>query len=141
LALGQTVTGKDRLRNYRDLEVWVKAHTLTKELYQKSRTFPKEEFYGLTSQLRRAAVSIGASLAEGCGRQTTARLARFVRIAMGSASELDYHLLLAHDFGYLRPDDHRELSQELTRIRKMLASLLSTLESGSKARSATAGNV
>ena len=117
----------------------MKAHTLTKELYRKSRAFPKEEFYGLTSQLRRAAVSIGANLAEGCGRQSTAELARFVRIAMGSASELDYHLLLAHDFGYLRPEDHRELSQELTRIRKMLASLLATLESGVKARNAEAG--
>jgi four helix bundle protein len=140
LALGQSVDkGRDLLRNYRDLEVWAKAHTLTKELYRESRAFPKEEFYGLTSQLRRAAVSIGANLAEGCGRQTTAEFARFVRIAMGSASELDYHLLLAHDFGYLRPNDHRELSQELTRIRKMLASLLSTLESGDKARSAAFG--
>lgn len=118
----------DELRNYRDLEVWQKAHKLTLLLYTKSRTFPKAEFYGLTSQLRRAAMSVGANLAEGCGRQTTPELARFVRIAMGSASELDYHLLLAKDFGYLLTDDHRTLPQELTRIRKMLASLLSTLE-------------
>jgi four helix bundle protein len=116
------------VRNYRDLEVWEKAHKLTLQLYAKSRTFPKEEFYGLTSQLRRSAMSVGANLAEGCGRQTTPELARFVRIAMGLASELDYHLLLARDFGYLQSDDHRGLSQELTRIRKMLASLLSTLE-------------
>jgi four helix bundle protein len=95
------------LRNYRDLEVWEKSHKLTLQLYRRSRIFPKEEFYGLTSQLRRCAMSIGANLAEGCGRQTTPELARFVRIAMGSASELDYHLLLAHDFGYLRSDEHQ----------------------------------
>jgi four helix bundle protein len=122
------------------LEVWEKAHKLTLELYRKSRAFPKEELYGLTSQLRRSAISVGASLAEGCGRQTTPEFARFVRIAMGSASELDYHLLLAHDFGYLQPGDHRELSQELTRARKMLASLLSTLESGVKTRATGAGS-
>jgi four helix bundle protein len=81
-------------------------------------------------------MSVGANLAEGCGRQTTAELARFVRISMGSASELDYHLLLSSDFGYLQPDEYVELSRELTRIRKMLASLLSTLESGTKTRTA-----
>lgn len=62
------------MRNYRDLDVWDKAHKLTLDLYRKSRGFPKEEFYGLTSQLRRAAMSVGANLAEGCGRQTTADL-------------------------------------------------------------------
>jgi len=127
------------LRNYRDLEVWDKAHKLTLQLYQRSRSFPKEEFYGLTSQLRRSAMSMGANLAEGCGRQTTPELARFVRIAMGSASELDYHLLLAHDFGYLQSDEHKSLSHELTRIRKMLAALLTTLESGAKEKAAGAG--
>jgi len=82
---------------------------------------------------------MGANLAEGCGRQTTPELARFVRIAMGSASELDYHLLLAHDFGYLQSEEHKGFSQELTRIRKMLASLLAILESGAKQKAAGAG--
>jgi four helix bundle protein len=82
------------MRNYRDLQVWKKAHDLTLELYRVSQRFPREEIYGITGQLRRPAVSIGANLAEGCGRRTSAELARFVRIAMGSASELDYHLLL-----------------------------------------------
>jgi len=140
LAIGPWCMAGDKnvMRNYRDLDVWNKAHVLTLELYKKSRGFPKEEFYGLTSQMRRCAISVGANLAEGCGRQTTAEFARFVRISMGSASELDYHLLLASDFGYLEPDEHRKLSQELTRIRKMLASLLSTLESGAKAKAAGA---
>jgi len=127
------------LRNYRDLEVWERAHKLTLRLYQSSRSFPKEEFYGLTSQMRRSAISMGANLAEGCGRQTTPELARFVRISMGSASELDYHLLLAHDFGYLQSEEHKDLCLELTRVRKMLASLLAALESGTKQKAAGAG--
>ena len=127
------------MRNYRDLEVWGKSHKLTLRLYERSRNFPKEEFYGLTSQLRRAAMSIGANLAEGCGRQTTLELARYVRIAMGSASELDYHLLLARDFGFLKSNEHSDLSAELTTIRKMLTALLARLESGAKAKAAGAG--
>ena len=84
-------------------------------------------------------MSIGANLAEGCGRQTTPELARYVRIAMGSASELDYHLLLARDFGFLKSNEHSDLSAELTTIRKMLTALLARLESGAKAKAAGAG--
>src|SRR5689334_24049001 len=111
------------MRNYRELEVWEKSHKLTVDLYKLSRTFPKEELYGLTSQLRRAAVSIGANLAEGCGRRTNAEMARFVRIAMGSASELDHHLLLCKDLGYLEIDHYRRMGNDLTEVRKMLSSL------------------
>jgi four helix bundle protein len=93
------------------LEVWERSHKLTLELYKLSRGFPKEELYGLTSQMRRAAVSIGANLAEGCGRRTGAELARFVRIAMGSASELDYHLLLSRDFEFVTQDKYERLSE------------------------------
>lgn len=106
----------------------MKSHKLTLELYRLSRGFPREEIYGLTSQLRRAAMSIGANLAEGCGRRTSAELARFVRIAMGSASELDYHLLLCRDFEFLAKDDYVRIFQELTRVRKMLWSLLMSIE-------------
>jgi len=116
------------LRNYRDLDVWVKSHKLTLELYRLSRGFPREEIYGLTSQLRRAAMSIGANLAEGCGRRTSGELARFVRIAMGSASELDYHLLLSRDFEFLKSSEYDRLLPELTRVRKMLWSLLNSIE-------------
>ncbi|HEY6307726.1 MAG TPA: four helix bundle protein [Candidatus Angelobacter sp.] len=116
------------MRNYRDLQVWTKAHRLTLELYQMSRTFPREEIYGLTSQLRRAAVSMGANLAEGCGRRTSSELARFVRIAMGSASELDYHLLLSRDLGFLRDEDFQRAAQALTEVRKMMTSFLGSVE-------------
>jgi four helix bundle protein len=116
------------MRNYRELEVWQKSHKLTLDLYKLSRAFPKEELYGVTSQLRRAAVSIGANLAEGCGRRTGAELARFVRIAMGSASELDYHLLLCRDFEFITAAEYERQSRELVRVRKMLTGLLASIE-------------
>ena len=116
------------MRNYRELEVWQKSHKLTLDLYRISRSFPKEETYGLTSQLRRAAVSVGANLAEGCGRRTSPELARFVRIAMGSASELDYHLLLCRDFDFVTESQYERSVAELTRVRKMLSALLASIE-------------
>jgi four helix bundle protein len=78
--------------------------------------------------LRRSAASIGANLAEGSGRQTDNEMARFLRIALGSASELDYHLLLSHDLGFLKDEDHQQSSRQLTSVRKMLRSLLSAIE-------------
>jgi four helix bundle protein len=116
------------MRNYRDLQVWSKAHALILDLYHVSKDFPREEIYGLTNQLRRAASSIGLNLAEGCGRQRSSELAYFVRIAMGSASELDYQLLLCHDLGYLGNDDFRRTTSKLTEVRKMLTSFLSKVE-------------
>jgi four helix bundle protein len=116
------------MRNYRNLEVWKLSHKLTLDLYAASRKFPKEEMFGLTSQLRRAAVSVGANLAEGCGRRTSPELARFIRIAMGSASELDYHLLLCRDFEFVSAEFYEGSSKELIRVRKMLSALLSSVE-------------
>ncbi len=87
-------------REFRELKVWQKAHRLTLEAYQASATFPREELFGLTSQVRRAASSIPANIAEGCGRGG-GDLVRFCELAAGSASELEYHLILAHDLGYL----------------------------------------
>jgi four helix bundle protein len=126
------------MRNYRDLQVWNKAHKLTLELYRVSQGFPREEIYGVTSQLRRAAVSIGANLAEGCGRRTSTELARFVRIAMGSASELDYHLLLSKDLGFMN-NDFALASAGLTEVRKMLTSFLSSVEEQIELKSKAAG--
>ena len=116
------------MRNYRDLEVWKLSHKLTLELYVASRKFPKDEIFGLTSQLRRATISIGANLAEGCGRRTSPEFACFIRIAMGSASELDYHLMLCRDFGFLSNEFYERNSKELIRVRKMLSALLSSVE-------------
>src|SRR5215469_11280503 len=127
------------MRNYRDLQVWTKAHYLTLELYRISQLFPREEMYGITNQLRRAAVSIGANLAEGCGRRSSSELARFVRIAMGSASELDYHLLLCRDFEFISNEQYDRTVRELVRIRKMLSSLLASIEAQIQGRANATG--
>src|SRR5207302_2967722 len=123
---------------YRDLQVWTEAHLLALDLYKISRTFPREEMYGLTVQLRRAGASIGANLAEGCGRRTSGELARFVRIAMGSASELDYHLLLCRDFEFISKEFYERNSKELIRVRKMLSSLLTSVENQVQAKAIAA---
>lgn len=115
------------MRNYEDLEVWQKAHALTIRLYRITEGFPRAEMFGLTSQIRRAAGSIGANLAEGCGRWGEAELARYVQIAMGSGSELQNHLLLARDLGFLSETDHAVSSKALIGIRQMLTALLQTL--------------
>jgi four helix bundle protein len=123
------------------LQVWAKAHSLTLDVYLFSRYFPQEERYGLVTQIRRAASSIGANLAEGCGRRTQPELARFTRVAMGSASELDYHLLLSRDLGLLKDDDYQCASKGLTEVRKMLTSLLNSIENeiGEKAKAVAKG--
>jgi four helix bundle protein len=109
------------------LKVWQKAHQLTLAVYQITATFPREELYGLTSQLRRCSASIPANLAEGCGRNGDAEFARFCSIAMGSASELEYHLLLAKDLKPVKPKDQVELSQHATELKRMLTALLQKL--------------
>src|SRR5262245_1435785 len=89
------------MRDFREFKVWHKAHGLTLEIYRNTATFPREELYGLTSQLRRASSSIPANIAEGCGRWGNSEFGRFLQIGMGSASELEYHILLARDLTYL----------------------------------------
>jgi four helix bundle protein len=127
------------MRNYRDLQVWKKAHDLTLELYRVSQRFPRKEMYGITGQLRRAAVSIGANLAEGYGRRTSNELARFVRVAMGSASELDYHILLCRDIGLMSSDAFSISTAKLTEVRKMLTSFLQSVEEQIETQSRAAG--
>jgi four helix bundle protein len=103
--------------------VWERSHALTLALYRVTRTFPKDELYGMTSQIRRAAASIGANIAEGCGQRSDAEFGRFLLIAMGSASELSYHLFLARDLEFLKEPDFIRLDTELAEVRKMLTSL------------------
>jgi four helix bundle protein len=98
-------------------------------VYRVTRSFPKEELYGLTSQIRRASASIGANLAEGCGRRSERELARFVHIAMGSASELDYELVLARDLGLLTNEEHRTSERSFVDLRKMLTGLVESVQS------------
>src|SRR6185312_8096583 len=108
------------MKDFKELKVWQKAHLLTLALYRLTRIFPKEELYGLTSQIRRCSASIAANIAEGCGRRGNAELHRFLQIAAGSASELDYHLLLAHDLHYFQESAYRESSGLLLEVRRML---------------------
>ena len=89
------------MRDFRDLQVWQKAHRLVLEVYAATRSFPTDERYGLTAQVRRSAASVPTNIAEGCGRDGERDLARFISIAAGSASETEYHLLLARDLEYL----------------------------------------
>jgi four helix bundle protein len=100
---------------------------LTLDVYRATSTFPKEEIYGLTNQLRRASASIGANIAEGCGPNTDAELARFLSIAIGSANELDYHLLLARDLDYLQSTTFDQLSAEVQAVSRMLAIFIDRL--------------
>jgi four helix bundle protein len=108
--------------------VWEKAHDMVLRIYQVSASFPKEERYGLVDQLRRAAVSVPANIAEGCGRGTDADFARFLQIVMGSASELEYELLLARDLGYLNSQNHLSLEQSIQEVKQMLSGLLIKLK-------------
>lgn len=98
------------MKNFRDLQVWQKAHAVTLTVYRETVGFPKYELYGMVSQLRRACASIPANIAEGCGRGTDPDFARFLQLAMGSACEVEYHLLLANDLQYLNPSTYEGLS-------------------------------
>jgi len=117
------------MKDFRDLKVWERAHCLTLDVYRATNRFPREELYGLTSQMRRCSASIGANIAEGCGKRGNNEFQRFLQIASGSASELDYHLLLACDLGFLARIDHERLAGELSQLRKMLTSLLQKVQS------------
>ncbi len=115
------------MKDFRQLKVWEKAHNLTLRIYGVTRTFPKEELYGLTSQMRRASSSIAANIAEGCGRKTDADFCRFLVVDLGSATELEYHLLLSHDLKLLIDVEYDSLQQELTETKKMLNAFIKKL--------------
>lgn len=112
------------MKDFRELKVWEKSHGLTLAVYRETQSFPREELYGLTSQPRRSAASIATNIAEGCGRGSERDFCRFLQMAMGSASEAEYQLLLAQDLNYLNPAAHREMHEQITEIKKMLASLI-----------------
>ena len=112
------------MKDFRSLMVWDKAHTLTLAAYQITATFPKSELYGLTSQIRRCSSSIPSNIAEGCGRRGNAELHRFLQIASGSGSELEYQILLARDLHYMNDAEYKHLSDMTVEVRKMLTSLI-----------------
>ena len=118
------------MRDYKELRVWKHAHQLTLDVYRVTKSFPAEERYGLTSQLRRATSSIPTNIAEGSGRGSNADFCRFLWIAMGSAAETDYELVLARDLGYLSPDDYDTFAEALASIKRMLNAFIQHLSNG-----------
>ena len=123
------------MRDFRQIQVWEKAHQLTLEIYQVTARFPKEELYGLTSQLRRAAASIAANIAEGFGRGGDVELARFLQIAMGSAYEVEYHILLAKDLAIITKEVNDRLQAHIVEVKRMLAALLIKVRGDSRRKS------
>jgi four helix bundle protein len=119
------------MQSFRNLKVWEKAHALTLDIYRASKSFPREEMYGLTSQIRRASVSIGSNIAEGSCRRGDAEFARFLQMAAGSASEVEYQLLLARDLELLKTADCERLSDEVIEVKRMLAALMQKLRADS----------
>ena len=119
------------MQDFRNLKVWRKAHSLTLDVYRVSKSFPREEMYGLTSQIRRASVPIAANVAEGSCRRGDADFARFLQIAAGSAAELEYHLLLSRDLTLLQEADYQRLSTEAVEVKRMLAALMQKLRAES----------
>jgi four helix bundle protein len=116
------------MKDFKELKVWEKAHVLTLEVYEETRSFPKEELYGLTSQLRRAAASVAANIVEGCGRRSDGEFTRFLQIARGSASELEYHILLARDLHLLTEVAFRSLDTKVVEVERMLTGLVKKVQ-------------
>jgi four helix bundle protein len=113
------------MQDYKKLEVWQHAHKVSVSVYKMTMHFPKEEIFALTSQLRRAASSIPANIAEGCGRKSQAYFSNFLNIALGSTNETSYFFLLAKDIGYLTEESYKIYENEIERIKAMLISLIS----------------
>ena len=116
------------MKDFRSLMVWQKAHSLALASYRATQAFPKQETHGLTSQIRRRAASVAANLAEGCGRRGNGDFHRFLNIASGSASELEYHFLLARDLTVLEDGEYQELNRGVIEIKKMLGALMSKVD-------------
>ena len=116
------------MRDFHKLGIWQRSHQLTLDVYKVSKSFPKDELFGLTSQIRRAASSVPTNIAEGCGRASNKDFAHFLQIAIGSASEVEYELLLAHDLEYINEEAFNTLTSETIAIRKMIIKYQSELK-------------
>ena len=116
------------MRDFRTLKVWQAAHRLTLDVYKVTKRYPREELYGLTGQSRASSSSVPTNIEEGCGRGGAREFSRFLKIAAGSATELDYQLLLARDLEYLLEADYLRLNEQLIEVKKMLRSLIERVE-------------
>lgn len=119
------------MQDFKNLKIWQESHQLALAIYQASKNYPKDELYGLVSQIRRAAVSIPANIAESSMRSSDPDFARFLNISLGSLSELEYLLLLSTELGYLDSAHHRNLNAKINATRKMLLGLRTKLKASS----------
>lgn len=115
------------MKDFKNLKVWQKAHALVLSVYKVTSHFPRSELYGLINQIRLSCVSIPANIAEGCGRNSDADFARFLQIALGSASELEYHLILSQDLGFINSEHYTMLDNEVIEIKRMLSGFIKKL--------------
>ena len=120
------------MRDFRQLIVWQKSHAFVLAVYKATDPFPQRELYRLTDQLRRSAASVPTNIAEGCGRGGDAELGRFLTIAAGSASESEYHLILAKDLGYLPDAAYESLAQSIEEVKRMLSAFIAKTRSSGK---------
>jgi four helix bundle protein len=116
------------LKNYKELKVWQKSYQLCLEVYRSTKEFPREERYGLTSQIRRSAVSVPSNIAEGYGRKTTREYIRSLYLAYGSNCELETQTLLSGDLGYMKVQEREKLQKDIGEIERMLKALIKSLE-------------
>ena len=116
------------MQDFRNLKVWERSHEFTLTIYKLTKSFPKEELYGLTSQIRRASASIPTNIAEGSGQGTDAQLKRYIQIAAGSACEVEYQLILAKDLTYIDESHFSALNKEINEIKKMLIAFIKKLK-------------
>jgi len=112
------------MQDYRRLKVWQLAHEVALKAYKVTASFPREEMFGLSNQIRRAAVSVPANIAEGCGRGSDPDFARFLHIAMGSTNEMEYELLLARDLRYIPEEEFIAVVSSIEEIKQMLTALI-----------------
>ncbi|MBU4186439.1 MAG: four helix bundle protein [Proteobacteria bacterium] len=118
----------NEIRSYKDLIIWQKAIDLVVEIYQVLKSFPREELYGLSDQIKRSAVSVPSNIAEGQSRQHTAEFRQFLYIAMGSLAELDTQLIIAHRLGYIDSKNNEFFTARVIELRKMVSALISKLK-------------
>jgi four helix bundle protein len=115
------------MKDFRSLKVWEKSHSLAKATYKETYGFPKEEIYGLVSQMRRAVISIPTNIAEGCGKNTDKDFAKYLQTSMGSACEIEYLILLSGELGFMPEEKTQNLMNNVFEIKKMLASLIKNI--------------
>lgn len=118
----------EKIRNFKDLKIWQKGIEIVKDIYAATKNFPKEELYGLTSQMRRSSISIPSNIAEGFKRHHNKEYSQFLHIALGSAAELETQLIIANELGLVNNEKINAILEEIDHISKMISSLLNKLK-------------